>query len=381
MILACQKPKTPFQKSLEEVTSAFEELADTLSETNEEDTASQQILEQIIDFFTEDDWSFTKIKGEPVLRIVFQGENGEWICCAIAIEEQRQFVFYSVCPVNAPKNRWLAMAEFLTKANSGRIIGNFEMNTDGEICYKTSIDVKGDRLSFELIKQLVSANIKMMDEYLPEIMSVIYGDVEPKDAVAQIEITQPSDEKQQDDREDTLNPSSQKDVRQPQEQLFEKSHVLSWLTREEIAKFQQAMQMQQPYQRQQAQAIIEKLKSKIANRESNLGEEMFARAYALFININFSSKIIKLIQRYSGLAGQTRSLLQRLSQGSDRNREVQVNSRSQTDGIELEKLFWSIDSRLQELATGELEDKQEVALLIEIEQIREQLLLYEQRLK
>jgi hypothetical protein len=68
------------------------------------------------------------------------------------------------------------------------IIGNFEMDfEDGEIRYKTSIDVEGDSLSSALIKRLVYANVMMMDAYLPGIMSVIYGDVEPKDAIAQVE--------------------------------------------------------------------------------------------------------------------------------------------------------------------------------------------------
>jgi hypothetical protein len=175
-------------EALEEVTSAFEELADTLSEATEDATSSKQILEEIIDFFTEDDWPFTKIKGEPVLRMAFQGDNGKWTCYAKARVEQEQFVFYSVCPVNAPENKRLAIAEFLTRANSGMIIGNFELDfADGEIRYKTSIDVQGDFLSFELIKQLVYANVTMMDEYLPGIMSVIDGDVSPLDAIAQIE--------------------------------------------------------------------------------------------------------------------------------------------------------------------------------------------------
>jgi len=175
-------------EALEEVTSAFEELADTVSEATENATSSKQILEGIIDFFTEDDWPFTKIKGEPVLRMAFQGENGKWTCYAKARVEQQQFVFYSICPVNAPENKRLAIAEFLTRANSGMIIGNFELDfADGEIRYKTSIDVKGDFLSFELIKQLVYANVTMMDEYLPGIMSVIDSDVLPEDAIAQIE--------------------------------------------------------------------------------------------------------------------------------------------------------------------------------------------------
>jgi len=161
-------------EALEEVTSAFEELADTLSEATEDATSNKQILEQIIDFFTEDDWPYTKIKGEPILRMAFQGENGKWTCYAKARVEHEQFVFYSVCPVNAPEDKRLPIAELLTRANSGMIIGNFELDfADGEIRYKTSIDVKGDILSFELIKQLVYANVTMMDEYLPAIMSVI----------------------------------------------------------------------------------------------------------------------------------------------------------------------------------------------------------------
>jgi hypothetical protein len=47
--------------------------------------------------------------------------------------------------------------------------------------------VEGSNLTFDLIKQLVYTNVTMMDEYLPGILSVIEGDVEPKDAIAQIE--------------------------------------------------------------------------------------------------------------------------------------------------------------------------------------------------
>ena len=175
-------------EALEEVTSAFEELVDTLSYTTEHTTSSKQSLEEVINFFTKDDWPYTKIKGESVLITAFQGENGKWNCSAKVREEQEQFVFYSICPVNAPENKRQAVAEFITRANSGMIIGNFELDfADGEIRYKTSIDVKDDFLSFELIKQLVYANVTMMDEYLPGIMSVIDSDVEPKDAIAQIE--------------------------------------------------------------------------------------------------------------------------------------------------------------------------------------------------
>ncbi len=75
----------------------------------------------------------------------------------------------------------MAIAEFITRANYGLVIGNFELDfSDGELRYKTAIDVEDDNLSFALIKQMVYANVIIMDKYLPGIMAVIEGKVEVK---------------------------------------------------------------------------------------------------------------------------------------------------------------------------------------------------------
>jgi hypothetical protein len=174
---------------LEEVGNLFNEFADTSIEAIAQiATSDETILEKMLNFFTQDDWQFTKLQGEPILSMAFQGKNGEWTCYAKAREEQQQFVFYSLCPINASEDKRLAVAQFLTRANYGMMNGNFELDfNDGEIRYKTSIDVEGDRLTPALIKNLVYTNVTMMDEYLPGIISVINGDVEPKEAIVQIE--------------------------------------------------------------------------------------------------------------------------------------------------------------------------------------------------
>jgi hypothetical protein len=90
--------------------------------------------------------------------------------------------------VNAPPDRRQAITEFLTRANSGLLIGNFEINLDdGEICYKTSLDVSDAELSPALVKNVVYMNVLMMDRYLPGIMAVLYGEVSPAEALARIE--------------------------------------------------------------------------------------------------------------------------------------------------------------------------------------------------
>ena len=52
---------------------------------------------------------------------------------------------------------------------------------------KTSIDVEGDRLSEALIKHLVYSNVLIVDRYLPGIMTVIYGEMLPVEAIYEIE--------------------------------------------------------------------------------------------------------------------------------------------------------------------------------------------------
>ncbi len=174
---------------LEGISSVFKELVDeTFSETEENTTTNQSIFTAITNFFESDEWQFVNIPEASTLRLLFRGENGQWTCYAKAREQQQQFAFYSVSPINAPENKRLPIIEFITRANYGMIMGNFEFDfMTGEIRYKTSIDVEGDNLSFALIKQMVYANVMMMDEYLPGIMAVIEAEVEVKEAILQIE--------------------------------------------------------------------------------------------------------------------------------------------------------------------------------------------------
>ncbi len=159
----------------------------------------EQIFNAIIEFFEEDDWNFHSVGGLPVLSMPFTGKNGKWMCYAQAREKQQQFVFYSVCPINVPPEKINAAVEFITRANYGMIIGNFELDySDGEIRYKTSIDVEGTSLSYALAKQVVYANVIIMDRYLPGIMRVIYGDAAPIDEIQKIEGEQDSEPKLSD---------------------------------------------------------------------------------------------------------------------------------------------------------------------------------------
>jgi hypothetical protein len=186
-------------ETLAAVSGIFEELTEELSEALEEVASEQPIFEIVAHFLKDDDWPFTQVGDEIALETAFQGQNGRWICYANAREEQQQFVFYSICPIFAPEDQRSAIAHFLTLANYGMTIGNFELDyTDGEIRYKTSIDVEGDRLTPALIKRLVYTNVAMMDQYLPGIHAIINDRLTPEAAIQTCESDTSSSSTQQE---------------------------------------------------------------------------------------------------------------------------------------------------------------------------------------
>lgn len=146
------------------------------------------IFEAVRQFFDEDNWRYCQINEEPVLMMDVSGKSGHFTCYARAREDAEQFIFYAVCPITAPENKRHAISEYLSRANYGLVIGNFELDfRDGEIRYKTSIDVEGAQLTPPLVKNMVYVTISMADKYLPGILSIIYGNMLPEDAITMVE--------------------------------------------------------------------------------------------------------------------------------------------------------------------------------------------------
>lgn len=150
--------------------------------------AKQPLLDRVAQFLNEDDWKFQRFEDAALLRTAFQGDNGNWNVVVQSKEDFEQVFIYSVWSNNVPKDKRAPMAEFLTRANYGMPIGCFEMDfEDGELRYRTSADVEGGELTPVMIKNLLYLNAYTFDKYLPGLNKVVFGDISPADAVAEIE--------------------------------------------------------------------------------------------------------------------------------------------------------------------------------------------------
>ena len=149
-----------------------------------------QLLETIKQFFKEENWSFVESEVDTGLILKSGGKSGQWNCYARVNEEEGQFIFYSYAPVSVPESNYTSVTEYITRANFGLIIGDFELNfITGTIQYKTSIDMKGEesKLSSTLIRHLVYTNVVTMDKYLPGFNLILESKATPEQAITYIE--------------------------------------------------------------------------------------------------------------------------------------------------------------------------------------------------
>jgi len=144
----------------------------------------QDILEQVKRLLPEMDWHFAEDPTRPCLLMGYGGKNGIYVCELKTHTEYPQIIFHSYVQCRVPEEKRVVMAEFLTRANSRLSLGNFELDfSDGVIRYKTSLHIGDGLLTTDMLAAMLGANVGTSDRYLPGIMSVLWNDVSPEDAI------------------------------------------------------------------------------------------------------------------------------------------------------------------------------------------------------
>ena len=147
-----------------------------------------RIYEAVKSYFDADEWSGEEVD-DGVLAFRFESEAGDqWGCLAVAVEDAEQFVFYSVRLEPMPAARRAEATELIMRANHGMQVGNFEMDlADGEIRFKTSIDVEGSELTAQLCRNMVDLNLMIMGVYFDGFTAVSKGDKSAADVIEELE--------------------------------------------------------------------------------------------------------------------------------------------------------------------------------------------------
>lgn len=150
--------------------------------------SDQPIRHAVERFFADEGWPYGETTETNVLQTRYGGRTTDWVCLAEIREASHQLLFYSLVPERAPLDRLAAVAEYTTRANFGLAVGNFELDmSDGELRFKTSLDVEGTPITTQLVQQAVNANVVVTDLYLPGLLAVVRGEMNPLEAMRLVE--------------------------------------------------------------------------------------------------------------------------------------------------------------------------------------------------
>jgi hypothetical protein len=146
------------------MTAAYEELLHVLDERD-------------IHYSTGEDQSIgTKIRGDAA----------SYFTAARVEHDLFQVACFS--PLRIPEGSRRDIAEAIVRANYGLRVGKFELDfDDGEIRFQVSQILVDDAVGQDVIERMIGTAVNMLDTYLPALLSVIYANESPKEAIARVE--------------------------------------------------------------------------------------------------------------------------------------------------------------------------------------------------
>jgi hypothetical protein len=129
-------------------------------------------------FLEEDGWKFESFESDGVMRALFSSDKQEWELLALVREELEQIIFYShVTESTTPKHRRNEMCLLLNNLNNRTVYGAFEMDIDeGEVMFRTALDLVEVLPSFELIRNSLYTNLGTMERYHGALVALMKDD-------------------------------------------------------------------------------------------------------------------------------------------------------------------------------------------------------------
>ncbi len=104
-------------------------------------------------------------------------------------ENPNTMLFLTYLPMKINEDKRAEISEFLTRANYGLHVGNFEMDMeDGEVRYKTTGVTDEDTMpSLDVIRRLTYIGFSMFDRYVPSLLAIAYGEKTALEAIEEAE--------------------------------------------------------------------------------------------------------------------------------------------------------------------------------------------------
>ncbi|MEO5899558.1 MAG: YbjN domain-containing protein [Ilumatobacteraceae bacterium] len=144
--------------------------------------AVKGMLGVVADVLVADGRPFQVQSDGQTLQFEFAAADVTWRCFVRVLDE-RIVLVYSQLPQRVLRVRRAAVIELITRLNYELPLGNLEMDlADGEVRFRTSIDIVAIALDQDGVRQLLHTNVTETGRLLPAIEAVADGRAAPATA-------------------------------------------------------------------------------------------------------------------------------------------------------------------------------------------------------
>ena len=144
---------------------------------------TDDLMEIVTTVLTERELKWLVVNDESVI-VRIRDDHATYDIFIVANPLTRMVWCYCIYSARVPVDRRSAVVELLNLINWRTAIGNFELDmSDGELRFRTTIDVEGGELAPKMMHTLFNACLYNGGRYHETVMRVAFGDVEPAAAL------------------------------------------------------------------------------------------------------------------------------------------------------------------------------------------------------
>lgn len=149
---------------------------------------SKPLAQQVEAYLNSQNWKYDFNEEEGIFRFGMNLDCRMHSCRLVIVMAEELFTAYAISPISADADCMLAAINYLTRANFGLKLGNFELDQrDGEIRYKSCIYCGDDVPSLKIVERVVDVAFQMMQTYGDGLLNVIFAGADPAQEIAKIE--------------------------------------------------------------------------------------------------------------------------------------------------------------------------------------------------
>jgi hypothetical protein len=120
--------------------------------------------------------------------ITFEEDGPQVAGVTYLFEDESRFLFYLQLIKTTPPDTLPQVAEFITRANFGMSVGNFELDYEnGSVRFKTSVDYQGAELLAPFVRNAILAAMDGVELYAEALIDVMGGKKTPGSAIFDVE--------------------------------------------------------------------------------------------------------------------------------------------------------------------------------------------------